>query len=129
MLFDKNLTVPDSASAVQVEDRARAKVPDPFNALSLCKKSKDKKIVDKPTQLWEPQMQVGKKIASIQVSELRLTWKLSILKVMHRTCRKQVLRRRFRLPRFPRLHPSRPPPQDRRGHQRQKFPQTAYYAP
>ncbi len=77
MLFDKTLTVPDIASAVQLEERPRPKVPNPYNALALRKQSKKKnlEVVDKPQQLWEPQMQVGKKVASIPVSLVCLTRK------------------------------------------------------
>ena len=71
MLFDKHLKVPDIASAVQIEERPRPKVPNPYNTLALrkqAKEKKEKKAVDKIEQLWEPQMQVGKKVASIPVS-------------------------------------------------------------
>ena len=76
MLFDKNLTVPDNASAVQLEERARPKVSNPVNALSLRKKSKEKKIVDKPQQLWAPRMQLGRRIPSILVCQFHLTGRL-----------------------------------------------------
>ncbi len=69
MLFDKHLTVPDIASAVLLEERPRPKVANPYNTVALRKQSKEKKIVAiKPEQLWETQMQVGKKVVSIQVS-------------------------------------------------------------
>ena len=84
MLFDKNLTVPDIASAVQLENRARPKVANPFNALSLRKQSKEKKVVEKPQQLWEPQMQVGKKVASFPVSHFCLP--LEILYIELQVC-------------------------------------------
>jgi hypothetical protein len=54
MLFDKTLTVPDIASAVQLKERARPKVPNPFNALALRKQSNEKKVVDKAQQLSTP---------------------------------------------------------------------------
>jgi hypothetical protein len=54
MLFDKNLTVPDSASAVQLEERARATVPNPFNTMSLRAKSKDKKNPDGKNSCGSP---------------------------------------------------------------------------
>ena len=76
MLFDKTLTVPDIASAGQLEERPRPKVPNPYNALALHKQSKENKVVNKPQQLWEPQMQVGKKVASIPVSHVCLTLKI-----------------------------------------------------
>ncbi len=66
MLFDKNLTVPDIARAVQLEERPRQKVANPYNTLDLRKQAKEKKVVDKkPAQVWEPHVQVGKKVASI----------------------------------------------------------------
>jgi hypothetical protein len=69
MLFDKNVTVQDIASAVQLEERPRPKVSNPYNTLALRKQAKEKKVVvDKPEQVWEPHVQVGKKVASIQVS-------------------------------------------------------------
>ena len=81
MLFDKNLTVPDIASAVQLEE---PKVPNPYNALALRKQSKEKKVVDKPEQLWESQMQVGKKVGSIPVRNVCFAQK--ILYTEHHVC-------------------------------------------
>ena len=72
MLFDKNLTVPDIASAVQLEERTRPKVANPYNTLALRKQAKEKKVDKKPEQVWEPHVQVGKKVASIPVSTLCL---------------------------------------------------------
>ena len=73
MLFDKNVTVPDITSAVQLEERPRPKVANPYNTLALRKQAKEKKaVVDKPEQVWEPHVQVGKRIASIPVSTLCL---------------------------------------------------------
>ena len=102
MLYDKDLTVPDAASAVQLEQRVRAKVPNPFNAAALRAKSKDKKIVDKPEQLRGPQMQVAKRIASSPVSPRIHTTQLDL---MHRrlTCTIQLV---CRLRPHLQLHPS-----------------------
>ena len=50
-MFDKTLTVPDVASAVQLEQRVRAKVQTPYNAAALRAKSKDKQH-----QIRMPQM-------------------------------------------------------------------------
>jgi hypothetical protein len=68
MLFDKNLTVPDIASAVQLEERPRPKVANPYNTLALRKQAKEKKVDKKSEQVWEPHVQVGKKVASNPVS-------------------------------------------------------------
>ncbi len=68
MIFDKNVTVPDIASAVLLEERPRPKVANPYNTLALRKQAKEKKVVDKPEQVWEPHVQVGKKVASLPVS-------------------------------------------------------------
>jgi hypothetical protein len=73
MLFDKNVTVPDFASTVLLEERSRPKVANPYNTLALRKQAKEKKaVVDTPEQVWEPHVQVGKRIASIPVSTLCL---------------------------------------------------------
>jgi hypothetical protein len=69
MLFDKNLTVPDIASAVQLEERTRPKVANPYNTLALRKQAKEKKVDKKPEQVWEPHVQVGRKVASDPVSQ------------------------------------------------------------
>ena len=67
LLFDKHLTVPNIASAVQMQERPRPTVANLYNTVAL-HKSKEKKIVDKVEQLWEPQMQVHKTAPSKQVS-------------------------------------------------------------
>jgi hypothetical protein len=120
MLFDKNLTVPEIASAVQLKERPRPKVPNPYNALGLRKQTRENKVVDKPQQLpvWEPQMQVGKKVASILVSQVCFAQKMY---TEHHALQMQKagLLRRFRLPRFRRLpqrilaSPAAPPPNGR----------------
>jgi hypothetical protein len=83
MLFDKHLTVPDIASAVQLEERPRLKVANPYNAVALRKQAKEKKVVSiKPEQLWEPQMQVGKKVVSIQVISVLSSRNFCLLSTM-----------------------------------------------
>ncbi len=44
MLFDKHVTVPDIAGAVQLEERPRPKVANPYNTLALGKQAKEKKV-------------------------------------------------------------------------------------
>ncbi len=54
------MTVPDIASAVQLEERPRPKAANPYNTLALRKQAQEKKVVAiKPEQLWVPHMQVG----------------------------------------------------------------------
>ena len=62
MLYDKKLSVPDKASAVQLEKRIRSKAPNPFNAKKLRETAKHHAKVEPPEQIWEPQIQVGKRI-------------------------------------------------------------------
>jgi hypothetical protein len=78
--------------------RVRAPVPNPFNALSLHAKSKDKRTACQQEQLWAPQMQVGKRMATIPVSPRSLAPLLVLMRI-RRTCRIPLMLR----PR-PRLH-------------------------
>ena len=51
MLYDKDLTVSNAARAVQLEQRVRAKVPNPFNAAALRAKAKEKNLNEDRTGL------------------------------------------------------------------------------
>ena len=62
MLYDKDLVVPDKASAVQLEKRVKAEVPNPFNMKKLREAAKEQAKVEPPAQIWNPQIQVGKRI-------------------------------------------------------------------
>ena len=62
MLYDKDLAVPDKASAVQLEKRFKAKVANPFNMKKLREAAKEQAKVEPPAQIWNPQIQVGKRI-------------------------------------------------------------------
>ena len=62
MLYDKDLVVPDKASAVQLEKRVKAKVANPFNMKKLREAAKEQAKVEPPAQIWNPQIQVGKRI-------------------------------------------------------------------
>ena len=62
MLYDKDLSVPDKASAVQLEKQIRLKAPNPFNAKQLREAAKKRAKEEPPEQIWEPQLQVGTRI-------------------------------------------------------------------
>ena len=52
ILFDKNVTVPDTLSARQLKQRERAIIANPFTAADLRKKEKECKAKD--LQVWQP---------------------------------------------------------------------------
>ena len=75
MIFNTALTVPDVESAVQIKNRVKAKVQNPFNAGALkAKIHKEARETAKTEAMWEAQPQVfesivgeGSVVASITV--------------------------------------------------------------
>ena len=63
MIFNTALTVPDVESAVQIKNRVKAKVQNPFNAGALkVKKRKEARETAKTEAMWEAQPQVFESI-------------------------------------------------------------------
>jgi hypothetical protein len=52
MLFDSQLKVPETDSAIHMKDRERAKLDNPFNACKL--KEQEEKPRDKKELVWAP---------------------------------------------------------------------------
>ena len=69
MMYDKNLIIPDNASAVQLEQsrsEGQSYGSEPIQCGSSSK-AKEKKHVEKTEQIWAPHIQVGKRVPTSDV--------------------------------------------------------------
>ena len=96
MLYDKELRVPDKASAVQIEKRVNAPVANPFNAAAIrAKVGKEKSKAPPPKQFWHPQIQVGKRIPPPEVATTLFPINIqAAFTVYSLTCRSPCRRRK-----------------------------------